>query len=163
MELIVAIGICKVDCATSVFFVSAHYWFHSAPDGSTYQHLRWYSLWQMLLLMLYSIWKWYCTGSFFLWISYFLCQFVAESISVQVIPARSRWFQLVSGDSSSFQLVPARSCSFVLVCTFKILCDWFGEWYKETNMYSLPPTIIWKLMHSCKQWIPRIFKGREYL
>ena len=32
----------------------------------------------------------------------------------------------------------------------KSSCDWFGERYKETNLHSLPPIIISKLMHSCK-------------
>ena len=35
------------------------------------------------------------------------CQFVTESISLQV--SSSRWFQAVLGSSSSFQMVPARS------------------------------------------------------
>ena len=30
----------------------------------------------------------------------------------------------------------------------KSSCDWFGEQYKETNLHSLPPIIISKLMHS---------------
>ena len=38
---------------------------------------------------------------------FLLCQFVTESISLQV--SGSRWFQAVLGSSSSFQMVPARS------------------------------------------------------
>ena len=38
---------------------------------------------------------------------FLLCQFVTESISLQV--SGSRWFQVVLGSSSSFQMVPARS------------------------------------------------------
>ena len=30
----------------------------------------------------------------------------------------------------------------------KSSCEWFGERYKETNLHSLPPIIISKLMHS---------------
>ena len=32
----------------------------------------------------------------------------------------------------------------------KSSCDWFGEQYKETNLHSLPPITISKLMHYCK-------------
>ena len=32
----------------------------------------------------------------------------------------------------------------------KSSCDWLGERYKDTNLHNLPPTLISKLMRSCK-------------
>ena len=53
--------------------------------------------------------------------------------------------------------------SRLLVNDSKSSCDWFGERYKETIQHSLSPIIISKLMESCKFWLPRSFKGREFL
>ena len=45
----------------------------------------------------------------------------------------------------------------------KSSCDWLDEQHKDTNLHNLPPILISKLMYSCKYWIFRIFKGREFL
>ena len=131
MELFATISFCKVIfcrfkilykqyCPVSVFFVSARYWFQFVPRDFTWKHLRWCFLRQQLLLMLYSNGQFYCTHSFLLRVSCFLCQFVAESISFQVVLPCSRWLQFVPGSSSLFQLVPGIFNSFKLVPCFSM-------------------------------------------
>ena len=132
MQLLVSIGIFKVIfcrlmilCTQyspmSVFFVSASYWFHSVSGGSTCQHLRWCSLWQLLLLIFYSFGQ--ATG-----LSY---EFLAISCANLFLNAsRSKWFHLVTGCSSSFHMVPARSRLFQVVpaCSslfLLLLCAYF--------------------------------------
>ena len=63
--------------------------------------------------MLYSTRQCYCMHSFFLQVSCFLCQFVAQSISFQLVspcsPGSFSLFQLVPGSSNSFRLVSSFS------------------------------------------------------
>ena len=49
-----------------------------------------------------------------------LCQFIDASISLQAVPACSRWFQLFVGGFSSFQVVLAHSMWFQLVLRFSM-------------------------------------------
>ena len=140
MELFATISFCKVifcrfkilykqHCPVSVFFVSARYWFQFVPRDFTWKHLRWCFLRQQLLLMLYSNGQFYCTHSFFLRVSCFLCQSLLSL-------SRSRWFYLVPDGSSLFQVVPACSSQFqvfsthlklflVLACTLQDTCAAF--------------------------------------
>ena len=48
----------------------------------------------------------------------FLCQFVDDSISLQVVPPCSRWLQVVPAYSRWFQLVISGSSSFQVVLTY---------------------------------------------
>ena len=52
---------------------------------------------------------------------FFLCQSVAESISLQVVPGNSSLFKVVSARSRQFQLVPGGSSSFFLLVYTKIV------------------------------------------
>ena len=80
--------------------------------------------------MLYSIGQCYCTHSFFLRVSCFLCQFVAVSVSFEVVSPCSRWFQFVPGSSSLFHLVSGAT----------MLSPVFLGW----NL-----AITWLLFHAC--------------
>ena len=78
----------------------------------------------------------------------FLCQFVAESISFQVVLPCSRWLQFVPGSSSLFQLVPGIFNSFKLVPCFSM--------YGTRHTRRLSPifvgwnhAITWLSIHIC--------------
>ena len=90
-----------------------------------------------------------CTHSFFLRFSCFLCQFVAESISFQVVSPWSRWFQFVPGSSSLFQLALGSSNSFQLVPRFSM--------YATRHVRRLSPIFVgwnhamtWLFFNACK-------------
>ena len=128
MKLFVTIGICKVMscrimilytqyclmnvfiCVSSVLVPFRTRWFHLQTSEIVFfvtittANVRFY--WTMVL------------HARFLPMDFlFLCQFVAESISLQTVSPCSRWFQVV-------QLVPGGSCSFlILVCTKRKTCS----------------------------------------
>ena len=127
MELFVRISVYKVIfCRLMLWytqyalwvslFVSTRYWFHSVPGGFTGKHRRCCFLSRTIANVVFY-WAMILHVQFFSYefLVFFLCRFVAESFSFQMILGSSSSFQVVLG---CYRWSQVRSSSFlILVCT----------------------------------------------
>ena len=105
--------------------------------------------------MLYSIGQCCCMHSFFVRVSCFLCQFIAEFFSFQRVSPCSRWLQFVSGISSLFQMVSGSSNSCYIVYHFSLYAT------RHVRRFS-PIFVSWSHAITWLSFLAWIYKLKNY-